>query len=58
MVSLQSNVNLDALLEKMGDELEKAKRFGEVGDFKKAEECLKIAEPFILEIEKLMMIEV
>ena len=46
---MQANVNLDALLEKMRAELERAKTSEIVDDFKKAEECLKIAEPFIRE---------
>ena len=48
---MQANVNLDALLEKMKAELERAKKSKILDDFKKAEECFKIAEPFIRERE-------
>ncbi len=49
---MQANVNLDTLLEKMKAELERGKGLSIVNYFKKAEECLKIAEPFIRERER------
>ena len=55
---MQANVNLDALLEKMKAELERAKTSEIVDDFKKAEECLKIAEPFIRERERSTILKI
>ncbi|WP_167900910.1 hypothetical protein [Thermococcus sp. LS1] len=43
-VALQGNVNLDALLEKMKAELERAKRFNPLKFDKTTEECLNKAK--------------
>ncbi|NJE29792.1 hypothetical protein E3E38_01810 [Thermococcus sp. 18S1] len=49
---MQANVNLDALLEKMKAELERVKNPKIRDDFKKTEECFRLAEPFIRERER------